>query len=62
MSEDQSIPANNELGLSDDDLDAVSGGGLGEIEEEAGTTIITSTTIIVDPSRPVIAPSGPTLA
>ena len=61
MSENQSIGATNELGLSDDDLDAVSGGGLGEIEAEAGTTIITSTTIIVDPSRPA-TPAEPSVA
>jgi hypothetical protein len=48
MSENTPVPASNELGLSEDDLNAVSGGGLGSIEAEAGTTIITSTTVIVD--------------
>ncbi|HST62727.1 MAG TPA: hypothetical protein VLK84_28735 [Longimicrobium sp.] len=49
MSENLPIPATNELGLSEEDLDAVSGGGPGDIVGEEGTTVITSTTIIVDP-------------
>ncbi len=49
MSENNAAPTpeHNELGLSEEDLTAVSGGGVGDIGED-GTTIII-TTIIVDP-------------